>query len=120
MALLIELGNNKVVQRITADDGSVDVQKVKGDRVTYIGPFAEDTSIGDAFRDVTDPRGAWAAHAQDGAKPTWVHVEGSQGLQDLLAEHFGCASGRPSDIEATHHTISGPPGIGPDGPLDSK
>lgn len=59
----------------------------RGKRATTLN-FPEGTSIGEAFTNTTHPQGAWAAHAEEGATPAWVASD-SDGLAQLLAEHFG-------------------------------
>lgn len=47
------------------------------------------------------------------AKPTWVWCDEHQEIGQYLAAYLGVPFGRPADVELTHHTISGPPGVGP-------
>lgn len=78
--------------------------------------FPEGTTLGEAFNTVTNVGGVWDHHGGLENKPAWVNSD-SDGLAALLSEHFGCDVGKPDNVEATHFTESGPPGIGPDGPL---
>lgn len=91
-------------------------------RVTYVH-FPPGTTLSEAFTTLTHSKGIWAAHAQadgDGyAKPTWVDGDNSS-LVNLVAENYGAAVGAPDDLEVTHHTHSGPPGVGADGPIGGK
>lgn len=52
----------------------------------------------------------WPHHSPN--PPTWVWSDDDD-LADMLAEAYGCPVGIPDDVEATHHTMSGPPGVGP-------
>lgn len=115
--MIVELGNPKAVQQRTADDGSTVAESLDGERVTYINIPNEDVNLSEAFTTITDPRGAWGAHAAQGDSPSWVYSDNAA-LQMLLAQHFGCVEGRPDNVEATHHTLAGPPGVGPDGPVN--
>jgi len=72
----------------------------------------------EAFVAVAHPiHGSWARTAAPGSTPEWVWSDHA-GLQKMLAEHFGCAEGRPADVEDTHYTQHGalmyPPGAAPD------
>lgn len=93
-----------------------------GDRVVRVN-FPDGMPLMECAQTVTIPKGVWdfhspGDHTESGA-PAWVESD-SPALQALLAEHFGCASGAPADVEITHHTEHGPPGIGPDGPIKPK
>lgn len=52
----------------------------------------------------------WPSHSP--LPPTWVWSD-DEDLALMLSEAYGCPVGRPDDVEDTHHTISGPPGVGP-------
>lgn len=67
---------------------------------------------------ITLGRGVWESHSK-GQPPTWVESDNPV-LAGLLAEHYGCVVGAPADVEATHYTESGPPGVGPHGPVKSS
>lgn len=51
--------------------------------------------------------------------PTWVacssvaQPDKAADLERLLSEFWGCPAGKPEDVENTHFTISGAPGVGP-------
>lgn len=77
-------------------------------RVTYVS-VPEGVSLAEAFVTLTAANGVIANHADD---VDWVETD-SPGLTALLCEHYGCADGAPDDLEDTHHTVSGPPGVGP-------
>jgi hypothetical protein len=53
-------------------------------------------------------RGLWSA--QGFQKPTWVWAEKDEYAR-ALAAWFGCPVGRPEDVEDTHYTHAGPPGV---------
>lgn len=53
----------------------------------------------------------WDEHSD--VPPTWVASDNAD-MQRLLSEYYGCASGKPDDVEDTHWTLSGPPGVGPE------
>ncbi len=50
--------------------------------------------------------------AESLSAPTWVWSD-NEAFAVLLGEFFGCPVGRPGDVEATHHTAAGPPGVYP-------
>lgn len=53
----------------------------------------------------------WPNHSPN--PPTWVACDTDPDLAQMLAEAYDCPVGRPDDVEDTHHTASGPPGVGP-------
>ncbi len=73
--------------------------------------FPPGTSLNQAFTDITARGGLWSYHSDSPA--TWVESD-SPGLSALLAEHFGCPEGAPDDLEDTHWTRAGRPGVGPE------
>lgn len=85
-------------------------------RVTTIA-FPSERSFVDALREVTDPRGVWAAHSDE--PPAWVASDDPE-LEAALARHFGCERGAPKDVEAAYYTASGPPGVGPEGEVRKR
>ena len=50
--------------------------------------------------------------AESSGSPTWVWSD-NEDFAVLLGHFFDCPVGRPGDVEATHHTDAGPPGVGP-------
>lgn len=60
----------------------------------------------EAFVSVT---AAWLAYSPD--PPTWVWSD-DFGLAEMLSEAYSCPIGIPEDVEETHHTMGGPPGVG--------
>ncbi len=73
--------------------------------------FPEGTSLSEAFTTITARGGLWSYHSDSPA--TWVESD-SPGLSALLAEHFGCPEGAPGDLEDTHWTRAGRPGVRPE------
>lgn len=112
----VRLGNTAAIERgegVISSAGGEDPEDVAvlgGQRVTTVS-FPEDVKLGDALTTITGPGGIWATHSAE--PPAWVESD-SEGLEALLAEHYGCERGAPDDLEETHHTDAGPPGIGPD------
>lgn len=53
----------------------------------------------------------WPSHSPN--SPSWVDSDDEPDLALMLSEAYGCPVGIPEDVEQTHHTISGPPGVGP-------
>ncbi len=64
----------------------------------------------EAVISIVHPSGAWRNHSS--ARPTWVSCD-NEDFQHVLAAFYNCPEGKPSDVEATHYTTSGPPGIFP-------
>lgn len=81
----VVLGNRHAIE--SRDNGQTHQPMPKGKRATVVN-IPEDTSLGEAFATITNPKGAWSAHATDEAKPAWVASD-SPGLATLLAEHYG-------------------------------
>lgn len=66
----------------------------------------------------------WTTGMHGQGTPTWVHVETSPAeedahpgvgleLQRQLAEFWACPEGHPVDLEESHYTNNGAPGVGP-------
>lgn len=53
--------------------------------------------------------GLWTRHSA--SKPSWVWSD-NEDMSALLSEYYGCPVGRPDDLEDTHYTQSGAPGVG--------
>jgi hypothetical protein len=53
---------------------------------------------------------AWPLHSAE--DPTWVWSDDER-MEAWLSRYFGCPAGRPADVEDTHWTRSGAPGVGP-------
>jgi hypothetical protein len=78
----------------------------------------------EAFQSIVHPAaGAWVYHSAPDSDPSWVSVTGDDtavcaSLQHHLALHYGCAEGRPGNVEDTHVTQYGstvyPAGASPD------
>lgn len=64
---------------------------------------------------VVHPGGVWRTHGAD--RPTWVWSDHDE-LQRFLADYWGVPVGRPDDIEDSHNTMSGPPGVVPGAIID--
>lgn len=66
----------------------------------------------------------WPNHSP--VSPTYVHSTNDTGEADevtsdlaaMISEAYDIPVGRPDDVEDTHHTISGPPGVGPEPALE--
>jgi len=107
--MLIELGLTSAKEGYRAE-GSDEVlhRPVEGLRVLSIHA-PDDITTGEAFTTVSSGNGVVSNHSDD--KPAWVSVPDKPGLQALLAEHYGIAEGKPADVEQTHYTVNGPPGV---------
>lgn len=130
--MYLRLGNEAAIERpfgLTADGGVPAVaERLEGQRVTRV-EFPEGRTLIEAFTEITAPGGVWAQHAgtetikTDGGEitrpisPTWVESDNSALAELVAANYPGCVVGAPENVESTHHTEAGPPGIGPDGPI---
>ena len=52
----------------------------------------------------------WPNHSPN--PPSWVEADDPD-LALMLSEAYGCPVGAPEDMEMTHHSAAGPPGVGP-------
>lgn len=75
-------------------------------RVTFFG-VEEDEDFGDLLARL---KKVWTYHSS--TPPTWVESDDDD-LERLLAYQLKCQAGAPADVEVTHYTFSGPPGVGP-------
>lgn len=88
----------------------VERRRIPDPRVCTV-EFPEGTPLAEAFTTITARNGLWSYHSDSPA--SWVESD-SPGLAQLLAEHFACPIGAPDDVEDTHWTPAGRPGIGPE------
>lgn len=61
---------------------------------------------------VASPFGHWRQNAKIGTKPLWVWSDDDE-VERILSEYWKCPRGVPGDVEATHHTLGGAPGLFP-------
>ena len=54
--------------------------------------------------------GIWFDQSND-LLPSWVYCEENPSLAAHIAAYTGCPVGRPADVEQTHHTNAGGPGV---------
>ena len=143
--MLVELGNvaAKMADGSPADLGAPSVTQVHiPDSYTFdpnvdIAAFKADLSDAlltkqgithrpddEALLALLHPAGIWNAHSI--APPSWVHSDSDDskvtGFLAKVAEFHGegCKVGRPADVEDTHFTVHGGPGIVPGANLDLK
>lgn len=64
----------------------------------------------EALLAIVHPGGVWASHGS--GIPSWVWSDNEE-FAIQLGAYFGCPVGHPEDLEATHFTTAGPPGVGP-------
>lgn len=99
-------------------------QPLDGSRV-FTMSFPNDWDIDECMTALMDPKGvpgapgqaAWQNHST--GHPDWVDSDNPE-FAELVASRTGCRVGTPADVEETHHTENGPPGIGPDGPTGGR
>ena len=56
------------------------------------------------------PGGLWPQHGA--VPPSWIWAENSE-FANQVGQFYGCAVGRPGNVEETHWTHAGPPGVIP-------
>jgi hypothetical protein len=62
----------------------------------------------EALLDIVSPSGVWAKLSN--AKPSWVDSDNAD-MARILGEWFDCPVGKPADVEDTHWTNAGAPGV---------
>jgi hypothetical protein len=135
--MLIELGNTAVHNgldegpRVTTvhvpeGDGGhthktdLDVQTFKDhftDAMLYRDGIFRDEKVSEVLLAAVN---GWGAQSQ-GSKPSWLEISPGENtpeghvadLHRFLGEFYGCPVGKPLDVEETHWTQSGPPGVFP-------
>lgn len=65
----------------------------------------------EAIMAVVHADGIWSNHSGDDS-PAWVACDDNPAFAMALGRFFQCPVGRPEDIEETHYTRGGPPGVG--------
>lgn len=101
------LGNHKAATAVdlldakgapVVDDAGVTrqvMQAVKGKTRTEVKDHPDDPrSVAEIFRDITNPGGVWASHAQDGSKPKWVASDNAD-LATVLSAYYECEIREP-------------------------
>lgn len=91
---------------LTFEDGG-DVNNFMRHLLTHVGSI---TKLPDHEAFVSVVRN-WDEHSD--VPPTWVTSDNPE-MERVLSEFYGCPIGKPADVEDTHHTLSGPPGVGPE------
>lgn len=74
-----------------------------------------DMSFAEVLDTIVRPNGAWdnqSSRDENGKviPPLWVASDDEQ-AEAFLARHYGCERGIPDDLEETHYTAAGPPGV---------
>jgi hypothetical protein len=73
-------------------------------------PNAVTKGLNEALLAIVHRDGVVANH--HAATPSWAWSDNPH-VQEALAAAFGCPAGIPDDVEDTHHTVFGPPGVKP-------
>ncbi len=91
-------------------DPNVDVEALRGHLYDSLIGRGGITSRPDdeAMLVVTHASGMWPVHSA--CPPTWVECD-NVALAAAIARFYGCPVGAPADVEQTHHTFNGPPGV---------
>jgi hypothetical protein len=130
--MLVEFGNVDPQHAPDRGDGNV-IEKLPGPAVTRLSiPDTEEYKCepGADVRDLAlhlaqntglvthlPDHGAFVCAVRDWANhssvpPAWVSSDNKE-LERLLSEFYECEVGAPKNVEATHYTRFGPPGVGP-------
>lgn len=99
---LMEVGINQTREISSAADLAVEVmrQVSSGGGITHLPQQEAVLSV----------IAAW--NSEGNTRPAWVWSDNER-FAVLLGEFFGCPVGRPADVEQTHYTVAGPPGVFP-------
>lgn len=95
----------------SAFDPDLDLSDFKGkllDALTQRQGVINMPNSGDILA-MVHPAGVMANHA--GAPPSWIWSDNEEFAQ-LLGRYYECPVGLPEDVEDTHFTLAGPPGVG--------
>jgi hypothetical protein len=111
--LVVEIGLKAAKESYRDANDAVQFRPVEGARVLEVH-IPDGTSTAEAFRTITDSGGVVVYHSDE--SPVWVHCAEKPGLTSLLAEHYECSVGKPDDVEETHWTLNGPPGVSASSP----
>lgn len=119
----VELGNP--APTTTENRPAVTYVTVPGTYTYEVADSAADLAV-EVLRDILvgDPRvthmpdqeaviavfNSW--NGESTGKPSWVWSDNDD-FAVLLGHLFGCPVGRPVDVEASHFTYAGPPGVSP-------
>jgi hypothetical protein len=104
------------VAHTNVDDYSIDVSSLKnhlfekaiGAGDTYaVHNFAGSETLTELFNPVG---GLWAEHSFD-SSPSWVACDEDPDLANFISAYTGCPVGRPTDVQETHYTNAGAPGV---------
>jgi hypothetical protein len=80
-------------------------RQVTNTGITNAGPGVQ------ALLTICHPDGAWGKHTL-GPKPTWAFCPDNPDFGKKVAEWYDIPYGKPADVELTHWTQFGPPGVG--------
>jgi hypothetical protein len=106
---LIEIGLNPAKEGYK-NPGSDEVlyRPLDGLRVLTI-TIPDGVPSDEALASITSANGVKNRHSDEA--PTWVSVPDKPSLEEMIAEKYGIPQGRPADVETTHYTVNGPPGV---------
>ena len=110
-----DLGGAPAVTYITVPDEysfdeNVDVHDLQRHLYRTMNTAITNRPKDEALMAVVHSSGVFSFHSGANA-PTWVHCSDNPAFEKKLAEFFDCPAGRPANVEDTHFTRHGPPGV---------
>lgn len=104
----VRLGNENPKQSTSRDENDNPIwEPAPGPSVCYVRAPGD---LAEVFVTISDRTGGVWTYQSFDEKPSWVESDSPE-LAALLGAHYGIPVGAPEDLEDTHHTYNGPPGV---------
>lgn len=112
MSIQVRLGNEHPKQSRSRDENDRPIwEPSPGPSVCAVN-IPDGVGMLEGITNIIASGGLWENQSFDKA-PSWVSCEDAPEIANLISLEFGCPVGEPNDLEKTHHTFFGPPGVGP-------